>query len=60
MMAERKVNEAETEAKEYTVPKTYVAPLLGSFNMVHNRLGEVFELPQGDVAQATQWWQRQA
>jgi hypothetical protein len=60
MMAERKVNEAETEAKEYTVPKTFVAPLLGSFNMVHNRLGEVFELPQGDAAQAAQWWQRQS
>ncbi len=59
-MAERNVNEAETEAKEYTVPKTVVAPLLGSFNMVHNRLGEVFELSQGDAAQAMQWWQRQS
>jgi len=60
MMVERNVNEAETEIREYTVPKTVVAPLQGSFNMVHNRLAEVFELPQGDAAQAMLWWQKQS
>jgi hypothetical protein len=27
--------------------------------MVHNKLAEVFELPQGDAGQAMQWWQKQ-
>jgi hypothetical protein len=57
-MVERNVNE-ENEVKEYLVPKTVVAPLMGNFNMVHNKLGEVFTLPQGDAAQAMQWWQKQ-
>lgn len=57
-MVERNVNE-ENEVKEYLVPKTVVAPLLGNFNMVRNSLGEVIELPQGNAAQATQWWQGQ-
>ncbi len=57
-MVERNVNE-ENEVKEYLVPKTVVAPLLGNFNMVRNSLGDVFELPQGNAAQATQWWQGQ-
>jgi hypothetical protein len=59
MMVERNVNEEENEVREYTVPKTVVAPLLASFNMVRNTLGEVFQLPQGDAAQAMQWWQKQ-
>ncbi len=60
MMVERNVNEEENEVREYTVPKTVVAPLLANFNMVRNTLGEVFQLPQGDAAQAMQWWQRQS
>ncbi len=60
IMVEKNMNDAESEVREYTVPKTVVAPLLGSFNMVKNRLGEVIDTPQGDAAQAMQWWQKQS
>ena len=62
MMVEKNMNDAETEVREYLVPKAVVAPLQGSFNMVRNRLGEVFDVPQaqGNAAQAMQWWQKQS
>jgi len=58
-MANKNMNDQELEMKEYLVPKSAVQPLLTSFSMVRNRLGEVFDLPQGDAGQATGWWQGQ-
>jgi len=52
-------DDQELEMKEYLVPRAAVKSLFTSFSLVRNRLGEVFDLPQGDHAQATRWWQGQ-
>jgi len=58
-MAKKNIDDQELEMREYHVPRAAVQPLLTSFSMVRNRLGEVFDLPQGDAGQATRWWQSQ-
>ena len=58
-MAKKNIDDRELEMREYLVPRATVQPLLTSFSVVRNRLGEVFDLPQGDAAQATRWWQSQ-
>jgi hypothetical protein len=58
-MANKNMNDQEPEMKEYFIPKASVTPLFTSFSLVRNRLGEVFDLPQGDSGQATKWWQSQ-
>jgi hypothetical protein len=59
-MAERNMNDAEQETREYLIPKSAVAPLQGGFNLVRNKLAEVIALPnQGDPAAANQWWRTQ-
>ena len=58
-MAKNNIEEQELEMKEYLIPRSVVAPLSDSFSLVRNRLGEVFDLPQGDAGQATGWWQSQ-
>jgi hypothetical protein len=58
-MAKIDVNDQELEMKEYLIPRALVQPLSSRFSIVRNRLGEVFDVPQGDAGQATQWWQRQ-
>ena len=58
-MAKKNIDDQELEMREYLVPRATVQPLLTSFSVVRNRLGEVFDLPQGDAAQATRWWQSQ-
>jgi hypothetical protein len=58
-MANKNTNDQELEMKEYYIPKASVTPLFTSFSLVRNRLGEVFDLPQGDAGQATKWWQSQ-
>jgi len=58
-MANNSLDDQEPEMKEYLIPRASVQPLLTSFSVVRNRLGEVFDLPQGDAGQATKWWQAQ-
>jgi hypothetical protein len=58
-MAKTNMDDQELVMREYLVPRASVQPLLTSFSVVRNRLGEVFDLPKGDAGQATRWWQGQ-